>query len=344
MGASLAVMARVRHARLFHPKPRVDRLPIVLSRRTALLAVLGAAQSLASCSRQAASPSAVLHVGDQRGAIRSLLRAAGELQGAPYRIEWNVFPVGAPLIEAMKAGAVDFGYVGSSTMTFGLASGAGLKAINVWRFTGPGSGLLVRGDGPVHSLAELRGRRIAVVRGSPGHLLVVEALRAANIPLEAVALVFLSAGDAKAALASGSIDAWSIWDPYLAIAEQDGGRILATSQQLAPEVECGVASENAVARKRPQLLDFMARVQRAYAWAQTHMDAMAEAYAADTGVPLDIARIVQNRMRVQVLSRVTDEAIATHQQAADVYADIGLIPRRIDIAEVYDRSFVLPGA
>lgn len=320
-------------------------MPLVLSRRTALLAALGAAQSLAACSRPTASSSSVvLHVGDQRGAIRSLLRAAGELEAAPYRIEWNVFPVGAPLIEAMKAGAVDFGYVGSSTMTFGLASGAGLKAINVWRFTGLGSGLLVRGDGPIHGLGDLRGRRIAVVRGSPGHLLVVEALRAAKIPLDAVTLVFLSAGDAKAALASGSIDAWSIWDPYLAIAERDGGRILATSQQLAPEVECGVASENAVARKRPQLLDFIARVQRAYAWSETHKEAMAEAYAADTGVPLDIARIVRGRMHVQVLPRVTDDAIATHQKAADVYADIGLIPRRIDIAKVYDRSFVLPGA
>lgn len=262
----------------------------------------------------------------------------------PYPLKWAVFPVGAPLIEAMKAGAVDFGYVGSSTMTFGLGPGAGLKAISVWRFTGPGSGILVRGAGPIHTLADLRGRRITVVRGSPGHLLTVRALRAASVPLDAVTLVYLTAGDAKAAMASGAVDAWAIWDPYLAIAEQrDGDRILATSGQLSPEVECGVANQNAINGKRAELLDFIGRVRRAHAWAETHKDAMAKAYAADTGVPLDIARIVQGRSHVTVLPRVTDEAIALHQQAADVYAEIGLVPRRIDVSAIYDRSFNVSG-
>ena len=61
-----------------------------------------------------------LRVGDQRGAIRALLNAAGEIRSIPYPVEWALFAVGAPLVEAMKAGALDFGYVGSSTMTFGL--------------------------------------------------------------------------------------------------------------------------------------------------------------------------------------------------------------------------------
>jgi sulfonate transport system substrate-binding protein len=314
-----------------------------ISRGAAILATVFTALSLANCSRPSASAPVVLHVGDQRGSIRSLLKAAGELDHTPYTIEWDVFPVGAPLIEAMKAGAVDFGYVGSSTMTFGLASGAGLKAINVWRFEGPGSGLLVRAGSGIKTLADLRGHKIAVVRGSPGHLLAVEALRAANIPQNAVTFVYLTAADAKAAMTSGSVDAWAIWDPYLAIGEhQDGDRVITTSAQLGPEVETGVSTPQAIEHKRAQLLDFIARVQRAYAWAETHKEAMSQAYAADTGVPIDIARIVQGRMHIHVLSKVTDDAIATHQKAADIYTDIGLIPRRIDVAQVYDRSFNLP--
>jgi sulfonate transport system substrate-binding protein len=286
--------------------------------------------------------SVVLHVGDQRGSIRALLQGAGELDHVPYKIEWDIFPVGAPLIEAMKAGAVDFGYVGSSTMTFGLAAGAPIKAINVWRFDGPGSGILVAGNGPIKSVADLRGKKIAVVRGSPGHLLVIEALQQANIPLNAVSIVNLSAGDAKAALTSGAIDAWAIWDPFLAIGEQqDHDRVLITSAQVAREVECGVASDAAIATKRAQLLDFIGRVQRAYQWAEAHPEAAAQSYAAETGVPLDIARIVRGRMRVTVLSSVSDQAIAAHQRAADTYAQVGLIPKYIDIAQVYDRSFVI---
>jgi sulfonate transport system substrate-binding protein len=286
----------------------------------------------------------VLHVGDQRGAIRALMQGAGELDHTPYKIEWDIFPVGAPLIEAMKAGAVDFGYVGSSTMTFGLAAGAPIKAINVWRFDGPGSGVLVAGNSPIKTVADLRGKRIAVVRGSPGHLLVIEALEQAGVPLKDVTIINLSAGDAKAALTSGSIDAWAIWDPFLAIGEQqDHDRVIITSAQVAREVECGVASDRAIATKRAQLLDFIGRVQRAYAWSEAHPEAAAQSYAKETGVPLDIARIVRGRQRVAVLTSVTDEAIAAHQHAADVYARVGLIPKPIDIAQVYDRSFVIGG-
>ena len=119
-------------------------------------------------------------------------------------------------------------------------------------------------------------------------------------------------------------------------------RVLVTSAQISPEVECGVATQKAIDSKRAQLLDFIGRVRRGHAWAETHKETMARAYAADTGVPLSIARIVQGRMHVRVLPRVTDEAIALHQQGADVYADIGLIPRRIDVSAIYDRSFNLP--
>jgi len=284
----------------------------------------------------------VLHVGDQRGSTRAILEAAWELKTVPYKIEWSLFPVGAPLVEAMKAGAVDFGFVGSSTMTFGLAAGAPIKAINVWRMDGPGSGVLAAGDGPIHTLADLKGRTVAVVRGSPGHLLVVEALKQAGVPLASVHLVNLSAGDAKAALSHGAVDAWAIWDPYLAIGEQqDHDRVLITSAQVAREVECGVASDAAIAAKHPELLDFLTRFRRANLWAQAHPEQAAAVFARETGVPLGIAQLMRRRTRTDVLPQVTDEAIALHQRAADTYAEIGLIPRHLDVAKVYDRSFII---
>jgi len=289
-----------------------------------------------------ATPLQVLHVGDQRGAIHSLLKAAGELDHVPYPIDWAAFPVGAPLVEALKDGAVDFGYVGASTITFGLAAGSPLKVIGVWRFHGTGSGLMVPANSAIHSLADLRGKKIAVVRGSPGHLLVVEALKKAGIPLSAVTIVNLSAGDAKAALTSGAVDAWAIWDPYLAIGQvQDHDRVLITSADVAPEIECGVASDKAIQSKRAQLIDFMSRVRRAWTWGEAHPEAVARVYAAETGVSLDIARLVRGRTKVEALAKIDDEAIAEHQHDADLYAEIGLIPHPIQVAQVYDHSFLL---
>lgn len=309
-----------------------------------MAAALLAPAFVAGCSRSAGGGGRItLRVGDQRGSIKSLLAAAGELGGIPYPIEWAIFAVGAPLVEAMKAGAVDFGYVGSSTMTFGLAANAPLKAISTWRIRGVGSGLLVAADGPIRAVADLRGRRIAIVRGSPGHLLVAEALRSAHVPIAEVTLINLAPGDAKAALASGSIDAWSIWDPYFAIGErEDHLRAIATSAQFGGEIETGVATEAAIATKRAALLDFIGRVRRGYAWAERHPEDFARAYARDTGLPLDIARLVKSRIHIEVEPRVSDAVVAEHQRAADIYAEIGVIPGRLDIASVYDRSFVIP--
>lgn len=303
--------------------------------------LVGAAFGL-SRHRTSQPAEAVLHVGDQRGAIHSLLQAAGELDHVPYKIDWATFAVGAPLVDAIKAGAVDFGYVGSSTMTFGLVSGAPLKAISVWRFHGPGSGLLVQPGGPIRSLADLLGKKIAVVRGSPAHLFIAELLAANKIPYGAVTIINLAPGDAKAALSTGAVDAWAIWDPYLAIGErEDHLRVLATSEQFAGEVECGVASEQAITDKRAQLLDFLGRVRRAYIWSDSHQDEVARVYAAETGLPIDIARLVRGRMQVEVLRSINAESVAAHQRGADLYADIGVIPKQIDVEKVYDHSFNL---
>lgn len=317
-------------------------------RRTVLaggLALMLAPQ-ITACSR-GAEPKAgkrVLRVGDQRGSTRALLNAAGELASIPYPVEWALFAVGAPLIEAMKAGAVDFGYVGSSTMTFGLAANAPLKAISTWRIEGVGSALLVPPDSPIKTLADLRGKRIALVRGSPGHLLVAQALRSAGVPMDAVTIVNLAPGDAKAALGARAVDAWSIWDPYFAIGQQqDHLRLLVTSAQFGGEVETGVATLEAIADKRTALLDFIGRVQRGYAWAEANPEAFAKVFATDTGVPLEIARIVKSRVHIIVEPTISDVSIARHQRAADIYADLGVVPRHLDIAKVYDRSFVIAG-
>ncbi|WP_064742469.1 ABC transporter substrate-binding protein [Azospirillum sp. B4] len=311
-------------------------------KRLALAAVVGAAVLGTLASRAGAADLAPLRVGDQRGAVQVLLKAAGELDQVPYRIEWALFPVGAPLVEALNADAIDFGYVGDATTTFALAAGARLKTINVWDFGKGGSAIVVPEKAAIHTVADLRGRRVGLVRGSPGHLLVVAALKQAGVPLADVTLVYLSAADAKAALGRGSIDAWAIWDPYVAAAElQDHMRILVGSQGTVREVECGVASDGAIASKRAQLTDFIGRVRRAYQWAEAHRKEQAEAYAKDTGTPIEVATLTFARQQITVLPAVTNDAIAVHQAVADLYFEAGVIPVRVDVAPTYDRSFAL---
>lgn len=285
-----------------------------------------------------------LLLGDQRGAIRSILKSAGQLEGLPYRIQWAFFPVGAPLIAAVASSALDFGYVGDATATFAFASARPLKVITVWKTDGAGSALVVRRGSTARTMRDLVGRRVAFVKGSPGHLLVIAALKREGLAPDQIVATPLSAANARTALANGSIDAWAIWDPFIATVEiEDHARILMTAHGLVDEVECGIANQEAITQKRGELLDFMARVNKALLWGNTHQEERARGFSQDSGVPLDVARLTSSRLHMMPLNHVTDEAIAIHQRVADLYHSAGIIPSPIDVAEFYDRSFIIPG-
>src|SRR4051812_281571 len=154
------------------------------------ISLLAAAAALAlSCGPAWAEP--VLKVGDQRGGSRALMEAAGVLADVPYKIEWSEFPAAAPLLEALNAEAIDTGIVGDAPFTFAVASGAPIRGIMATRQNQSGLAVLVRPDSPVHSFADLKGKRIGTGRGSVGHQLVLASLEDAGLPKDAVSLSFL---------------------------------------------------------------------------------------------------------------------------------------------------------
>ena len=156
--------------------PPLTRLCLIA---VALMAVAGATTACRG-SREPSPSTTTLQVGDQRGSTRAILEAAGELKNVPYKIQWSLFPVGSAIDRSHEGWGGRFWLCGQLHNDLGLSAGAPIKAINVWRIDGPGSGILVAHGSTIFKVADLKGRSVAVVRGSPGHLLVVEALRQAG--------------------------------------------------------------------------------------------------------------------------------------------------------------------
>lgn len=263
------------------------------------LATLGVAGP--GCARKpTVEASQVLKVGDQRGASHALMAAAGVLNDVPYKIQWINMPAAAPLLEALSANAIDLGSVGGSAFAFAYSSGAPIKAVLASRLLtiapglGRSSAIIVRKDSPIHSLADLRGRKLATIKGSSGHDVALRLLEKAHVDPKSVKFVFLNNGDAKAALDSGNIDAWSTWGTYVGIAvEENGDRVLANAEGLiSPGAVSGfvAASDAAIAHKAPLIRDYLGRLARAHAWVKTHPDAYAAQIAKETGVPLSVAQ------------------------------------------------------
>jgi len=283
----------------------------------------------------------VLRIGDQKGNARAALEASGALEGAAYRIEWKEFPAAAPLLEAAAAGAIDAGTVGDAPFTFAAAAGAPIKAIEATRAGPEGLAVLVRRDSAIHSFKDLAGKHIATGKGSIGHQLVLALLEANGLDVKDVQLSFLPPADAAVALKTGSIDAWSTWDPYTAQLELNAGcRRIADSTGLTPGLSFFFARDDALADepKRAALGDLVVRLARARNWALAHLDSYAEGWSAIVGLPAEVGRKVYGRGHYRV-SPIDESVIADEQKTIDLYARFGLIKARLDAARIVSPIF-----
>ncbi|MBO1081484.1 ABC transporter substrate-binding protein [Roseomonas haemaphysalidis] len=312
--------------------------PFTAPRRRALLAAAAATLAFPAIARAQSLP--VLRVGNQRGGVRSLLEASGQDKGMPFRIEWSEFPAAAPLLEALNAGALDLGSQGEFPFLAVYANGAPIRAVGATRADPRSQAILVRGDSPLKTVADLRGRRIAINRGGWGHFLARAALAEAKVDASEVTLVPLGPVDAALAFRSGAIDAWPVWQPYVAIeTETFGARVLRDGAGLCPSVTLTSAHADALQSKRPLIQDFLRRQQEGWDWARGHLPAFAATTAALTRIPEPLMRIAQASQDTR--SVALDQAlIAELQQAADRAVEYGVLSRKVSVAAALDTEFV----
>jgi sulfonate transport system substrate-binding protein len=282
----------------------------------------------------------VLRIGDSKGLYKALLTASGELKNLPYDIEWAEFPATAPALEALGAGAIDLRGSAPAPLIFAVAAGAPLKAVAALRLQGPRESvaILVQANSPIHDVAGLRGKRVGTNKGSVGHYLVLAALQREKIPFNEVTIQYLLPADAKAALGGGSVDAWSTWDPYVSIAEvQDHLRPVVDGTGLPITDGVLVSSAASIASKRRLLEDFLMRMARAQSWAHNHLGEYATLYSNQTGLPIEVTRLVVKRMDYQFES-IDDSIVQEHQAVADLYLKAGVIRQPINVSTAFDRS------
>lgn len=282
---------------------------------------------------------ATLIVGDQKGGSRALMEAAGVLADVPYAIEWREFPAAAPLLEALNAGAIETGIVGDAPMIFAQAAGVPFKAIGAWRSDPVGTAIMVPAGSPIRTPADLKGKRIATGKGSIGHYLALVALESAGLTPADAEIVFLLPADAKAAFVSGSIDAWSSWDPYTSLVRLvDGATVVADGRGITTGLGFQVASDQAIASKRPVLEEFLGRLAAARAWSLDHIDEFAVTLSGLIGVPSEVGKEWLGRARTQFVL-IDERVIADQQRTIDNYARFGVIQKRVAAADAFDASF-----
>ena len=278
-----------------------------------------------------------VRIGFQKGGVSlTVLKAQGDfqkrLEELGYTVTWTEFPAGPPMLEAMNAGAVDLGYVGAPPPIFAQAAGADLVYVLATVANGETQGVLVPKDSAIQAPADLKGKKVAVTKGSSANALLVRALQFGGLEWGDVEPVFLLPADAKAAFEGGSVDAWSIWDPYYAAEEaSSGARTIATDGSVGAPSRAYYLASRAFATDNPQVLEILqTSLTESETWSQENIDEVAKLIAGETGLPEEVIVTVENRRKVGV-EAITPEIVAEQQQVADLFFDIGLIPEKIDI-------------
>ena len=281
-----------------------------------------------------------LRVANQKSTIKALLEASGESQNVPYEIKWSEFPSASPLGEALNAGAVDVGALGDAPYVFALGAGASIKVISIIHAEGRNTtALLVPKDSPIKTAADLKGKKIVTGRGSIGHYLAIKALNNAGLTTQDVQFIFLLPAESRLVLDNGTADAWATWDPYTTVVtSQSNARVLVSGKHLLSNHLYFAATGQAIADKRVQLDDFVARIDRAYAWANTHPEQYAAAQAKITGLPLAVHIEVAKDTHLSPVT-IDDSVIHGLQATADTYVKEGLLSKHIDVSQGFDSSF-----
>lgn len=314
----------------------------MLSRRN-LIASAGVSLLLAGCGQGRGASANVLRVGSQKGGTKALMLSAGVLDGIDYKVEWAEFPAAQNLLEALGSHAVDVGLVGDAPFQFAYQNGSPIQAVGAQITNRPSDALAIvtSGKSPIRTIEDLRGKSIATGRGSIGHYLVLRVLDRAGWTPNDVKLVFLSPSDAAAALASGSVAAWSTWVPYVPLALSQGNRVVVDGKDYTLGYAFEVAHVAAIEQKRAILSDFLSREAKALAWAAGHLDQYGQVLAKETGLPPAIARIAVEK-NIRLAAPIDDRLITEQRVVLDTFAHAGEVQPRRPLSQAFVAGLV-PG-
>lgn len=316
----------------------------MLTRRQTL-SLLGAATAVAvlpaTRSASASEPLKELRLGWQKNGVLALAKGTGALEkrfaDRGISITWAEFSSGPPLLEALGAGAIDFGPTGDVPPLFAQAAGGNLLYAGTYRGSSAGSAILVHKDSPFQTVADLKGKRVAFKRGSSAHNFTVKALRKAGLGITDIEAADLSPSDAAAAFASNQIDAWSIWDPYFAVAEKEATtRVLTTAEGIVDSWSYFLSNGDFTAAHGDVLGDILDELAKVGAAAQNDLDGTVAALSKINGVPEDIQRVALTRKDFSLADVATlgADAVAYQQALADEFFQLQIIPKQLTVSDI----------
>ena len=288
---------------------------------------------------------AVLRVGYQKSSTLYAQKADGTLEKAlakeGIKVEWKEFTSGPPLLAALAGGSLDFGEVGDAPGIFAQAADAPVRYVGYLHASPHSVGILVPKGSKIATVADLKGKKVAWAQGSSAHFFLAKALQKAGLGLADVTPVYLQPPEARVAFDSGTVDAWAIWDPFLSAAEvASNAKLIVDGTGLVPfygfyfgslaflnaDASTPINAKKLLPILFAQANDFASRV------GQDH-EKTAQLYSQQLGLPIEVARLFEKRKERYGAYPVNADAIASQQEAADIFYAQGIIKKPVKVGD-----------
>ena len=277
-----------------------------------------------------------IRIGYQKLGLLMLVKAYGAFDAAlsarGQHVTWLEYDGGIQIVAALRANELDLGIVGNCPAVFAQAEDVPIVYIAAEPPAPRGAALVVPERSQVRTVAELRGKRIAVNRAAQAHYLLLKALDEAAVDVSEVEICFEPPERALRAFQAGAIDAWAIWDPWLSSARLDfGARVLRDATGLLNNSAYYVARREFAERSSDLVTELLTQLQMAAHWAKKDPSRAADLLAP--GLGFSSRALMASLQRELCPVPVSADLITAQQDVADTLLRMQLIPRAVSVMD-----------
>lgn len=280
-----------------------------------------------------------ISIGFQKSSLNFLVTREQKLLEQQFPnavVEWREFPAGPQMLEALAVGAVDFGAVGNTPPIFAQSADKDLNYAAYEVYPQDSLALVLPKPSKIQTLSDLKGKRIALQKGSSAHEFLAKVLQKAQLEWSDIEPIWLPPADARAAFDKGSVDAWAIWDPFLAAIELTGQAQVLIDGQAFPKTYSYYISNPKFTSVHPQATNKVIQsLNVADQWILKNQTAAIELYGQSTGLTPAVAkRALDRRLKPSPVQIPNAEIVQSQQAIADLFFSEKLIPKQIKVQDV----------
>ncbi|WP_068672221.1 aliphatic sulfonate ABC transporter substrate-binding protein [Oceanobacillus sp. Castelsardo] len=301
-----------------------------------LFVILSFSFVLVACSSTSAGTKDEINIGYQKGGPTLTLKNNGEfqkeLEELGYTVTWSEFNTGSSILEALNARSIDLANAGDIPSIFALDKGSDFQYIASEPSAPTTEGILVSEDSTIESLEDLKGKKVAYNNASIAQYLLTKLLDSVGLSTDDIETVHLNPPDASLAFEKGEVDAWVVWDPYLADAESRGNRVLQTAEDIVPFRSFYFATSELVNENQEVVELFIKHLSQAGKQIDEDPTEASKLLEEATKIPAATWETVLKRKQSNA-ELMDDQAIEDLEIEAKDLLDIGLIESEIDFSD-----------